>query len=189
MTMKTHIGSGHPLRKLFSVALAFGAKYAPEGDSGILHYIEDQILCEFIHVSNLYRIRDTFGSSLFDVAEILIEGSVPREVSGYPWEFQVHRHIGDYTLFMLGMFPEALKRRKGKEFIMGSLVLPGGNLSDYYLLQGKKSYQIASEISQKELFSGLSKDFPHYMNILHFTRMYLDSVKNEDFEKARKIIS
>lgn len=189
MTKRTDIGPEHPLRRLFSEALAFGAKYSPGGDPAILAHMENQILCEFIHVNNLYRIRDAFGRNLFDVAEMLIEASPPREVSGFPWSFQVYRHIGDYTLFMLGMFPETLRRRKGKEFVMGSLIVPGASLSDYYLLQGKRSYRIASEISRREIFSSLSQGFPHYMNILHFARMYLDSVKNEDFERARNILS
>lgn len=189
MTRKSHVGPGHPLRVLFGDALAFGAKYTPGCDPATLSYLQDHILCEFVHARNLYRIRDAFGRSLIDVAEILIEGSAQKEGRGSPWDFQVHRHIGDYTLFMLGLFPEALRKKKGKECIMGSLVIPGGNLSDYYLLQGKKSYLIASEISRRDLFLNLSRHFPRYMNILHFTRMYLDSVKNRDFEKARKIIS
>jgi hypothetical protein len=30
------------------------------------------------------------------------------------------------------MFPEALSRRRGKEFILGSLIIPGTNLSECY---------------------------------------------------------
>lgn len=189
MTGNTRIRNDHPLRRLFRSALALGAKYSPGSDPAVLSYVEDEILCGFIHANNLYRVRDSLGRSLVDVAEILIEGRTSRELQGSSREFHIHRYVGDYTLFMLGIFPEALKRRIGKEFIMGSLVIPGGSLSDYYLLQGKKSYRAASEISRKEVFQKLSENFPHYMNTLHFARMYLDSLNNEHFTKARNIIS
>ena len=48
---------------------------------------------------------------------------------------EVHRHIGDYTLFWTGLYPEALKRLRS--------VLRKDHFIDY-CEQGKRSYYIAS---------------------------------------------
>ena len=48
---------------------------------------------------------------------------------------EVHRHIGDFTLFWTGVYPEALKRLRS--------VLHQDHFIDY-CEQGKRSYYIAS---------------------------------------------
>ncbi|MEW6215482.1 MAG: hypothetical protein AB1478_09840, partial [Nitrospirota bacterium] len=98
------------------------------------------------------------------------------------------KHIGDYTLFMLGMFPETLFRKRGKEFILGRIVIPDASLSEYYILQGKKSYRIASEFSHRELFLELSSNFLLYKNVLDLVKVYLESIKDKEFLKAKRII-
>jgi hypothetical protein len=87
------------------------------------------------------------------------------------------------------MFPESLSRKRGKEFILGKLVIPDGSLSEHYIIQGSRSYQIASEFADKELFSELSSNFLLYMNVLDLVRIYLESIKNKEFLKAKGIIS
>lgn len=182
------INPEHPLRKLFRRALNFGLSYNPSEKTEVIDYIEDQILCEFIHVENLYKIRDAAGKSLEDIADMLCEGDVLLNAKSFSREFQVHKHIGDYTLFMLGIFPESLSRRKGKEFILGNLIIPGASLSEHYIIQGSRSYQIASEFTDREIFSELSSNFLFYINILDLVRIYLESVKNKEFLKAKGII-
>jgi len=189
MFRRTDIAPDHPLRRLFKKALDFGLRFNPADRTEVADYIEDQILCEFIHIDSLYKIKDSAGRTLEDIADLLSEGDVLLNAQSFSREFQVHKHIGDYTLFMLGMFPEALSRRRGKEFILGSLIIPGANLSECYLLQGKKSYQIASEFIYKELFLELSSNFLLYKNVLDLVRIYLESAKNKEFLKAKGIIS
>lgn len=188
MLKRTYIDPRHPLRRLFKRALDFGFRFNPPDRTDVADYIEEQILCEFIHVDNLYKIKDVAGRSLEDIAEMLSEGDVLLNALSFSREFQIHKHIGDYTLFMLGMFPETLFRKRGKEFILGRIVIPDASLSEYYILQGKKSYRIASEFSHRELFLELSSNFLLYKNVLDLVKVYLESIKDKEFLKAKRII-
>jgi len=179
MLNATTIDRGHPLRKLFRNALAFGLKHNPIDKIEVADYIEEQILCEFIHTDSLYRIRDTDGRGLEDMADLLAEGNVLLNAQSFQREFQVHKHIGDYTLFMLGMFPMVLARRRGREFILGHLVVPGASLSEHYMLQGQRSYRIASELTHGDVFEELSSNFSLYKNILELVRIYIESENNK----------
>jgi hypothetical protein len=188
MLKRTHIEKDHPLRRLFRKALDYALKLNPSEKLEIAHYIEEQILCEFIHVDKLYKIKDASGRSLEDISDMLAEGDVFLNAQSFQREFKVHKHIGDYTLFMLGMFPAVLSRKKGKEFILGRIVIPRSNLSEHYILQGRRSYSIASKFTHKELFLELSANFLLYKNVLDLVRIYLESVKNKEFLKAKEII-
>jgi hypothetical protein len=67
---------------------------------------------------------------------------------------EVHRHIGDFTLFWTGVYPEALRRadsRTGDRFID-------------YCTQGKRAYYIASRIpgeaeAESDVLERLSQEF------------------------------
>jgi hypothetical protein len=168
----------HPLRELFRNALEYGFELNPTDKVGMADYIEEHILCEFVQIDNFHKIKDASGKSLEDIGDMLAEGNVLLNAQSFDREFQVHKHIGDYTLFMLGMFPSALDRRKGKEFVMSSIVVPGASLSDHYMLQGQRSYRIAAEFTHKELFLELSMNFEQYQAVLEFVRTYLESIKN-----------
>lgn len=189
MVRRIEIRRDHPLRKLFRRALDFGLRANPQSRPEAGEYIEDQILCEFIHTDSLYKIKDSLGRNLEDIADMLAEGDVrPRDAEA-DREFQVHKHIGDYTLFMLGMFPMALFRKRGKEFILGSLIVPGSTLFEHYQLQGQRSYTLAAEYTQGDIFRELATNFAVYRNVLELARMFLDSVKNREFLRVRRIIT
>lgn len=188
MARGTQISVDHPLRKLFRKALDFAFKVNRPEKAEVGTYIEEQVLCEFIHVDNLYKIKDAAGKPLEDIADMLAEGDVRLNAQSFSREFQVHKHIGDYTLFMLGMFPMALAQRTGKEFILGRLYIPGSSLYEHYLLQGQRSYSLASEFTDRELFLELSTHFLLYRNILELVRIFLESAKNRDYTRARRII-
>jgi hypothetical protein len=189
MARRILISADHPLRKLFRKALDFGFQENPADKTGVVSYLEEQILCEFIHIDNLYKIKDAAGKLLEDVADLLAEGDVRLNASSFSKEFEVHKHIGDYTLFMLGMFPMALSRRSGKEFILGRIIVPGSTLYEHYLLQGRRSYGLASEFSERELFLELSTNFLLYRNVLELVRIYLETAKNKDYLRARRVIT
>jgi len=186
---RTPINPGHPLRRLFKSALDFGFSLNPTKNTEAVDYIEEQILCEFIHIDRLYKIRNASRRGLEDIADMLAEGDVLLNAPSFSREYQVHKHIGDFTLFMLGMFPESLSRKRGKEFILGSIVIPGVSLSEHYVLQGQRSYRIASEFTNRELFLELSLNFLLYKNVLDLVRIYLEASQNKKFLKAKKIIS
>ncbi len=188
MLKNTVIESGHPLRKLFRTALEYGFKMNPTDKAGVADYIEEQILCEFINNDSFLRIKDSDGRSLEDIADMLAEGDVLMNAESFDREFQVHKHIGDYTLFMLGMFPSALCGKRGKELLLGNIVVPDSGLSDLYLLQGQRSYRIASEFTNKELFLELSANFQKYQTVIELVRTYIASFQFSEHLKARKII-
>lgn len=184
----TELDRNNSLKKLFRQALNFAFNLYPSEKAGVREYLEEEILSEFIHVENLYKIRDASGRRLEDIADMLSEGDVLLGAWSFSREFQVHKHIGDYTLFMLGMFPAALSRMRGKEFLLGSLVVPGSDLYEHYTIQGKRSYRIAAEFTDRELFVELSMNFPLYRNVLELVRMYFESLRNREFLKAKGII-
>ena len=71
---------------------------------------------------------------------------------------EVHRHIGDFTLFWTGVYPEALERC--------SDVAVGNDLFVDYCEQGKRAYYIASTIptgddrqDENAVLSRLSHEF------------------------------
>lgn len=188
MTRRKQLSRDHPLRGLFRKALDFGFRMNPPEKAGIEEYIEDQILCEFIHSDSLYKIRDAAGRPLEDIADLLAEGDVRLQAPNFSREFVVHKHIGDYTLFMLGMFPMALARRTGREFILGRLVIPGSSLYEHYLLQGRHSYRLAAEFPDGSVFAELSANFLLYRNVLELVRMYLETARNRNLARIRKVI-
>jgi hypothetical protein len=189
MKKKTQIKEDHPLRKLFRRALEFGFRVSAPDRAEVEEYIEEHILCEFIHTDNLYRIRNRAGKRLEDIADMLEEGDMRLNAPSFSREFQVHKHIGDYTLFMLGMFPAALFGRQGREFLLGGLVIPGASLFEHYQLQGRRSYSLAAEFAQRELFQELSRNFHLYRNVLELVRMFLESARNREHVRAKKIIT
>ena len=98
----------HPLRRLF-------AGYTEQtfinmlgvGDPRLIDYLSE-LLARFVHLDAVYRLRNTQGRRLEEVAEMVIEAEGMPE--GGRTRREVHRHIGDFTLFWTGVYPEALNR-------------------------------------------------------------------------------
>jgi hypothetical protein len=123
----------HPLRRLFGGLTEQTFMHTLGlADPRLTDYLSE-LLSRFIHIDAIYRLRNTQGRRLEEVAEMVIEAE------GLPPEGrtrrEVHRHIGDFTLFWTGVYPEALSRLRS--------VLSRDHLIDY-CEQGKRSYYIAS---------------------------------------------
>src|SRR5262245_58466019 len=94
-----------PLRGYFSGLAEFTFQTRlGVADPSLVDYIAG-LLARFVHCDAVYRVRDLAGRRLVQVADMLAEaearlGTARREV---------HRHIGDYTLFWTGVYPEALE--------------------------------------------------------------------------------
>lgn len=122
-------------------------------DPQVADYIAE-LLCEFIHTDQIYALRDRAGRPIREVAEMLMQLDAPSGVGERDHRRTIHRHIGDFTLFWTGLYPEALRRRRHAE----------DALTDY-LSQGKRSYAIASELSADDtpppgaLLRRLSEEF------------------------------
>ena len=105
-------------------------------DPPLIDYIAD-LLVRFVRSDAVYRIRSLTGQPLAQVAVMMSEaekrvGEAKRDV---------HRHIGDFTLFWAGVYPETLRKMQSSA--------KSDHLVDY-CQQGKRSYWIASTISRDE---------------------------------------
>jgi len=100
-------------------------------DPPLVDYIAE-LLVRFVRSDDLYPVRSVRGQRLMQVADMLVEAQ-HREG---PARQQVHRHIGDFTLFWTGVYPEVIDglRRGGKDALID------------YQQQGKRAYWIASTI-------------------------------------------
>jgi hypothetical protein len=124
------------LRQLFN-ALTEHAFQVDLGiaDPQLTDYLAD-MLVRFVRLDAVFRIRDTRGRRLEEVAEMLLEAqqrqAKPRR--------EIYRHIGDFTLFWSGVYPEALSRLQSAD--------RKDQLLDYHA-QGKRSYLIASTFDEE----------------------------------------
>ena len=106
-------------------------------DPGVLDYLTD-LLTAFIHTERISLLGDGSGRKVTDVAEMLTEAQLGPTASDDERRRSVYRHIGDFTLFWTGVYPESLRRmhrRAARDDLLS------------YLEQGKRSYSIASDLS------------------------------------------
>jgi hypothetical protein len=123
----------HPLRRLFAGLMeqTFMANLGV-ADPQLVDYLSI-LLSRFIHLDAIHRFRDASGKRLEDVVDMILEAEAMPAAGRTRREY--HRHIGDFTLFWTGVYPEALKRLQ--------TVLSKDRFIDY-CEQGKRSYYIAS---------------------------------------------
>lgn len=179
--MAMAIPDNHPLRTLFLVLIerAFSDDLRWE-DRYVSKYIAD-LMTEFAHMDRLYPLRDGSGQSIDTVAEMLAEGDVRMNAASFEREREVHKYIGDYILFMTGIFPEYLKRLK-----IARMIISPDYLLDYVKV-GKKSYRIVSEFDfgpYKEstpLYRKLSDNFEACILGLGSVRKQMDRMKGKKF--------
>ena len=96
-------------------------------------------------------------------------------------ECDVHRHIGDFTLFMAGLFPEYLLRLK-----TAGLIYHKDFLVDY-MKAGKRSYGIVAQMAD----SPLGEEPPVFRKLsdnLGFVRSDLDRMKDPAYRQARNLL-
>ena len=123
------------LRRLFA-ALAEQTFQVQLGvaDPRLVDYLVE-LLVRFVKMDAIFRIRDARGRRLQEVAEMLLEA---QQRQAKP-QREIYRHIGDFTLFWSGVYPEALSRLRSSDC--------KDHLIDY-CQQGKESYYIASTFDE-----------------------------------------
>src|SRR5258708_40295777 len=166
------ISDDHPLQQLFLEMV--GRHYAHEigiRDPEVVGYVA-HLLAEFCDVEQLFKLRDVAGKPLADVGEMLLESDpVFGPAPSFDRERQVRKHIGDYTLFFAGMFPESinhfrLRRHRLEDFVD-------------WMKAGKESYYIVSKFDCFEyakvapLFAHLSKNFESCVYGLNIVQNHL----------------
>jgi hypothetical protein len=112
----------HPLRRLFADLVA-RRLYGDAGirDPSIAEYIST-VLTTFADVNKLYRIRDARGKRLEDVGEMLIESNPTLGARSFDREREVRKHVGDFTLFFTGLFPEYVASLPSRSFRLDAFI-------------------------------------------------------------------
>jgi hypothetical protein len=133
-----HYNADHPLKHYFSgVTEQTFITDLGVADPALVDYLSE-LLSRFVHVDAIYKLRTGAGRRLEEVAEMLMEAeAVPPEGRT---SREMHRHIGDFTLFWTGVYPEVLRRARSP--------LTKDHFIDY-CEQGKRSYYIASTFADE----------------------------------------
>jgi hypothetical protein len=136
-------------------------------DDPALDYLTE-LLVRFVRTDALYP-RGRGVARLETVIDMLLDTQHAWEAAGRDWapehEVTVRRHIGDYTLFMTGLFPERVERVAG---------------TGYYIARGKEAYRFVSEHDRASaspsrpqggpLFRRLAERFEGYAGALDYAR-------------------
>lgn len=132
--MTREISQSHPLHRLFRglAEHTFMAELGI-GDPGLVGYVAN-LLARFVPSDSLWRIRDAHGRRLREVAAMVAEAEGSSDAGR---RRDCHRHVGDYTLFWTGLYPEALGQIRGSD--------SPDHLIDFQR-QGKRSYLVASTL-------------------------------------------
>src|SRR5260370_25852575 len=100
-------------------------------DQQVVEYVAS-VLTDFSAAGNWLALRDAEGRHLTSVVEMLGSQTGPPQTRGRVLgERELRKYVGDYTLFMSGLFRTFFER--------------GGYLH-YYLEERKHSYQTVSEL-------------------------------------------
>jgi hypothetical protein len=157
------------------------SRYLDWPDAEVIAYVTG-VLIEFVHVDRLYRIRSARGQRVEDVAEMLAEGDLMHRAQSVEREREVHRHIGNYTLFVAGIFPELLRRLRTARAVVSADALLD------FVQTGKRSYRIVSEFTygpyrpEAPLFRKLSENFERCVYGLGHVRADLDRLRDPRFQ-------
>jgi len=172
------ISPNHPLRSLFTDLVN---KELPERE--IAAYVAN-LLIDFTHVDHLYRIRDSRGKRLEEVGEMLVESNPLFDTGSFEREREVRKHIGDYTLFLTGLFPEYVAALPRRGLRLDSII--------DYMKAGKESYRIVAAFDQFEyrrvapLFRRLAEQFEYCVYGLNRVKSDLEMLREEQYQAWRR---
>ena len=182
------IPESHPLRQLFQELVS--RNYASCGvelrDPAVSAYVAN-LLSEFCEIDQLHKIRNAGGRPLADVGEMLLESDpIYGPAPSFDRERQVRKHIGDYTLFFTGMFPESihhfrLRRQRLENFVD-------------FMRAGRESYYVVSKFEHFEylkvapLFARLSREFERCVYGLNLVKNDLAEMQHPVVRQASELL-
>jgi hypothetical protein len=129
----------HPLEPFFHDAVRNSYEGRLGLDAEITAYVA-RMLCDFSEPENLFRLRDGKGRPVEALAEMVraadpVYGTAPSFIA----ERAVRKYIGDYTLFLAGMCPEAVELETDRKSDRPTLA--------ELIKIGKESYYIVSQFN------------------------------------------
>jgi len=154
------IPPGHPIRNLFQTLTERGLEQTRLRDPETIRYIAD-LLTDFIDVENLRRMKNDSGAvtNVFDMMRQAVDATTTEERRA------CYQHVGDVTLFSLGLFPESLTY--GRQTVS----------PEFYAEQGRRSYQIVAALDgsrQTIVFRKLSFEFERCVAGLNWVKLYIN---------------
>jgi len=160
MASAQQISHDLPLQKLFDTLTRRGSQQSQLSDLEVRHYLAD-LLVKFVHIENVFPLQDEPGCNLQYIADILKKA----EDSAVTDKLDFYKRIGDYTLFILGLFPESLNH--GRHCI--SL--------NYYTELGRRCYMTVSrnrfQPEAAPVFRKLAEQFHNCVHTLNWVRSYI----------------
>lgn len=179
--MPKPVPASHPLRRLFrTLTERTFSDSLSWPDTDVIGYVSD-VLADFAHIEHVYRIRNARGHRVEEVAEMLLEGDVLHRAGSLERELEVQKHIGDYTLFMAGLFPEYLRRLRTRR-----VLAPADAFLDYMVV-GKRAYGVVAahtwggRAEAAPLYKKLSENFELCVYGLGHVRQDLDQLRHPAF--------
>ena len=174
------IPSSHPLSQLFRHLV--GRRFCRDAgvrDAEACSYVSE-VLIRFTHIENLYKIRNARGRRLEDVAEMLLESNPLLDGRSFDREREVRRHVGDYTLFFAGIFPERLEHLPRLKRLSLDVFVD-------YIRAGKESYGIVSAFNlfeyrrEASLFRRLADGFEQCVYGLNLVKRDLETLQRTHY--------
>jgi len=145
------------------------------------------VLAEFCNAEQLFKVRNETGKPLTDVGEMLVESNpVFGPAPSFDRERQVRKHIGDYTLFFTGMFPESINHFRLRRNRLESLI--------DWVKAGKESYYIVSKFDCFEytkvapLFERLSDHFEQCVYGLNCVKNELQEMRHPIVRRTNELL-
>jgi hypothetical protein len=130
------IPESHPLHRMFRGL----TEHAFESELGIadprlVNYVANLLAC-FVPSQAIWRLKDSRGRRLQEVAAMVAAAETAADAER---KRDCHRHVGDFTLFWTGVYPEALAKLQARD--------SADHLIDFQR-QGKRSYYLASTLEE-----------------------------------------
>ena len=183
---ETFLGASQSLKGMFAEIIQRNFEESVHlADHQVMDYVAD-LLIRFSRTEELYRIRDARGRALEDVGEMLMASNPLLDAPSFDAEREVRKHIGDFTLFFAGLFPEAVNHWRLRRARLDAFL--------DYIQTGKESYYIVSEFNQFEykssapLFKKLSEEFESCVFGLNLVKRDFERMRQESYVRARKLL-
>jgi hypothetical protein len=156
------IPENHPIRLLFHQLIERGMGQLNLHDPDTIQYITN-LLTQFVNAETMYRTTADRGLRQEYLFDMLAHASAAMSPS---LRRDCYKHLGDLTLFNLGLFPESLNY--GRRTV--SL--------DYYADTGRRSYTIVAEMDSSSsgtvLYRKLSQQFEQFVAGLNWVKLYIN---------------
>jgi hypothetical protein len=178
------ISQDHPLARMFEeMVRRHFVEDLQLHDAAVAQYVSG-VLVDFTRTENLYRIHNLQGRPLKDVAEMLVASNPLLDAPSFDRERAVRKHVGDFTLFFTGLFPEAVASLpRFRPLSLDAFI--------DYIAAGKESYAVVAAFDLFEyeqeapLFRQLSDHFEQCVFGLNLVKREIEALQSGPYRELR----